>query len=165
MSLLSLAITIHRFKSARVTDKRIRVMNEIISGMRLIKMYAWEWAFHEYVKKIRKLVYKVVLQYNMIVSMCMVFRNESRLITQASMIRASNMALFYVSLSILSFLTFSVYARSGNILTPRTVFTVISLISFGRRYFVHFFVRFLLTTSELRVGLKRIKVNQYKPIN
>ena len=29
-------------------------MNEIISGMRLIKMYAWEWAFHEYVKKIRK---------------------------------------------------------------------------------------------------------------
>ena len=43
-----------RFKSARVTDKRIRVMNEIISGMRLIKMYAWEWAFHEYVKNIRK---------------------------------------------------------------------------------------------------------------
>ena len=32
-------------------------MNEIISGMRLIKMYAWEWAFHEYVKNIRKLVY------------------------------------------------------------------------------------------------------------
>ena len=48
--------TIIRLKSARVTDKRVRVMNEIISGMRLIKMYAWEWAFHEYVKKIRKLV-------------------------------------------------------------------------------------------------------------
>ena len=45
-----------RLKSARVTDKRVKVMNEIISGMRLIKMYAWEWAFHEYVKKIRKLV-------------------------------------------------------------------------------------------------------------
>ena len=40
-----------------MTDKRVRVMNEIISGMRLIKIYAWEWAFHEYVKKIRKLVY------------------------------------------------------------------------------------------------------------
>ena len=37
-----------------MTDKRVRVMNEIISGMKLIKMYAWEWAFHEYVKKIRK---------------------------------------------------------------------------------------------------------------
>ena len=44
-----------RLKSARVTDWRVRVMNEIISGMRLIKMYAWEWAFHEYVKNIRKL--------------------------------------------------------------------------------------------------------------
>jgi len=49
-------ICLHRLKSAKVTDKRVRVMNEIISGMRLIKMYAWEWAFHEYVKKIRKLV-------------------------------------------------------------------------------------------------------------
>ena len=45
-----------RFKSAKVTDKRVKVMNEIISGMRLIKMYAWEWAFHEYVKNIRTLV-------------------------------------------------------------------------------------------------------------
>ena len=47
-------LMLHRLKSAQVTDKRIRVMNEIISGMRLIKMYAWEWAFHEYVKRIRK---------------------------------------------------------------------------------------------------------------
>ena len=49
-------LVLNRLKSAKVTDKRIRVMNEIISGMRLIKMYAWEWAFHEYVKNIRKLV-------------------------------------------------------------------------------------------------------------
>ena len=47
---------LYRLRSAKVTDKRVRVMNEIISGMRLIKMYAWEWAFHEYVKKIRMLV-------------------------------------------------------------------------------------------------------------
>ena len=47
---------LHRLKSAKVTDKRVRVMNEIISGMRLIKMYAWEWAFYEYVRKIRKLL-------------------------------------------------------------------------------------------------------------
>ena len=49
-------LSLYRLKSAKVTDKRVRVMNEIISGMRLIKMYAWEWAFHEYVKKIRMLV-------------------------------------------------------------------------------------------------------------
>jgi len=49
-------VLFYRLKAAKVTDKRVRVMNEIISGMRLIKMYAWEWAFHEYVKKIRKFV-------------------------------------------------------------------------------------------------------------
>ena len=48
-----------------MTDKRVKVMNEIISGMRLIKMYAWEWAFHEYVKKIRKsAIYHVYEQCN-----------------------------------------------------------------------------------------------------
>ena len=76
------------------------------------------------------------------------------------MIRASNLALFYVSLTVLNFLMFSTYAGSGNNLTSKTVFTVISLISFGRLFFVHFFVLFLLNISELRVGLKRIKVNQ-----
>ena len=49
-------MSLYRLKSAKLTDKRVRVMNEIISGMRLIKMYAWEWAFHEYVKDIRTLV-------------------------------------------------------------------------------------------------------------
>ena len=45
-----------------MTDKRVRMMHEIISGIRLIKMYAWEWAFHEYVNKIRKLV--AIIQLN-----------------------------------------------------------------------------------------------------
>ena len=49
-------MVVYRLKSARLTDKRVKVMNEIISGMRLIKMYAWEWAFHEYIKNIRTLV-------------------------------------------------------------------------------------------------------------
>lgn len=43
-----------RFKSARVTDKRIRIMNEIIVGIRVIKMYAWEYAFKRVVSKLRK---------------------------------------------------------------------------------------------------------------
>ena len=43
-----------RFKSARVTDKRIRIMNEIIVGIRVIKMYAWEYAFKRVVSKLRR---------------------------------------------------------------------------------------------------------------
>ena len=43
-----------RFKSARVTDQRVRIMNEVISGIRVIKMYAWEYAFRKVVTKLRR---------------------------------------------------------------------------------------------------------------
>ena len=43
-----------RLKSASVTDKRVKVMNEVISGMRVIKMYAWEYTFKRMVEKIRR---------------------------------------------------------------------------------------------------------------
>lgn len=31
-----------RSKTAVLTDRRIRIMNEVVSGIRIIKMYAWE---------------------------------------------------------------------------------------------------------------------------
>ena len=43
-----------RFKAARITDSRIKVMNEVITGIRVIKMYAWEYAFKKMVDEIRK---------------------------------------------------------------------------------------------------------------
>ncbi len=43
-----------RLKSARVTDERIRITNELICGMRVVKMYAWEYPFQEIVNKLRR---------------------------------------------------------------------------------------------------------------
>lgn len=43
-----------RMRAARVTDKRLVVMNEIISGIRAVKMYAWEWPYRDTVREIRK---------------------------------------------------------------------------------------------------------------
>ena len=43
-----------RFKAASLTDKRIKVMNEVITGIRVIKMYAWEYPFRDLVAAIRK---------------------------------------------------------------------------------------------------------------
>ena len=43
-----------RTNTAKLTDGRIRIMNEIITGMRVIKMYAWEKSFAELVSEARK---------------------------------------------------------------------------------------------------------------
>ena len=43
-----------RVETATKTDKRIRLMNEIINGMKVIKMYTWEEPFAKLVHKARK---------------------------------------------------------------------------------------------------------------
>ena len=74
------------------------------------------------------------------------------------MIRVINLVLFYTSLSLLNFTTFSTHVGLGNELSPKKVFTAITLFSFIRLYFVQFFVFCLFALSELSVAIKRIEV-------
>ena len=43
-----------RAKTAVLRDQRIKLMNEVICGMRVIKMYAWEHPFAKLVGDIRR---------------------------------------------------------------------------------------------------------------
>ena len=43
-----------RKKMASVTDQRLSVMNEIISGIRAVKMYAWEGNYTRLVNSLRR---------------------------------------------------------------------------------------------------------------
>jgi ATP-binding cassette subfamily C (CFTR/MRP) protein 4 len=43
-----------RLATAKLTDTRLRYMNEIISGMRVIKMYCWEGSFAQRVAQTRR---------------------------------------------------------------------------------------------------------------
>ena len=44
-----------------MTDKRVKIMGEVIKGMRAIKMYSWEEPFAAIVKGIRRYVVRVFI--------------------------------------------------------------------------------------------------------
>lgn len=48
---------VFRAETAALTDERIRTMNEVISGIRVIKMYGWEKPFASLVNEVRRYIH------------------------------------------------------------------------------------------------------------
>ncbi|XP_072936017.1 ATP-binding cassette subfamily C member 4-like [Epargyreus clarus] len=55
-----------RGKIAKRTDERVKVMSELVSGVQVIKMYAWEKPFEKLVDKLRKYEVKFIMRTSMI---------------------------------------------------------------------------------------------------
>ncbi|XP_067118442.1 ATP-binding cassette sub-family C member 4-like isoform X1 [Centruroides vittatus] len=126
-----------RSKTAKLTDERIRLMNEIVAGMRVIKMYTWEFAFANLVDKAR--------------------RKEIKKIRQTSILRGINIALFFVSSKLILFLSFLTYILLGGQLTARTVFVSISLFNNLRLCMTLFFPYGISQGAEALISLKRLQ--------
>ena len=87
---------------------------------------------------------------------------ESRIIFHGGMVRGSSLGFTIVSLTLLMFLLFSVFAATGGELTPKRVFTTLSLLIVLRLTTVHFFVQNVLAMTEGRVAVVRLQVgSQY----
>lgn len=56
-----------RLKTAQMSDKRIGLMNEIIQGIQVIKMYAWEKPFGKLVAIARKYGHFILFIINVII--------------------------------------------------------------------------------------------------
>ncbi|XP_063809091.1 ATP-binding cassette sub-family C member 4 [Pseudophryne corroboree] len=126
-----------RGKIAAFTDTRIRTMNEVISGMRIIKMYAWEHSFTELVNDIRK--------------------KEISKILLSSYLRGMNLASFFVASKIIVFVTFTTYVLLGNVISASRVFVAVSLYGAVRLTVTLFFPSAIERVSEARVSIRRIK--------
>ncbi|XP_071488858.1 ATP-binding cassette sub-family C member 4-like [Diadema antillarum] len=126
-----------RGKTALLTDERVRIMNEIISGMRIIKIHAWENPFSELVKKSR--------------------RKEIIKILSSTCLRAFNLAFFSMAAVIISFATFTVYAFTGHVLQPSIVFLAIPLFNAVRLTVVLFIPYCIMYCSEGLISIKRIQ--------
>ena len=87
------------------------------------------------------------------------FRKESKIILQGGMVRASGLGYTFVSLTLLMFLVFTVYIVTGGELTPKKVFTTLSLLIVLRLTSTHFFVQNVLAVTEGRVAVVRLQVS------
>uniref|UniRef100_A0A8D2LSI0 Cystic fibrosis transmembrane conductance regulator n=1 Tax=Varanus komodoensis TaxID=61221 RepID=A0A8D2LSI0_VARKO len=126
-----------RSKTAAFTDVRIRTMNEVIAGMRIIKMYAWEKPFANLVDSMR--------------------RKEISMVLKSSYLRGFNLASFFVASKITVFMTFMTYVLLGNVISASRVFVAISLYGAVRLTVTLFFPAAVEKVSEALVSVRRIK--------
>uniref|UniRef100_A0A4W2DEJ1 ATP binding cassette subfamily C member 4 n=1 Tax=Bos indicus x Bos taurus TaxID=30522 RepID=A0A4W2DEJ1_BOBOX len=126
-----------RSKTAAFTDTRIRTMNEVITGIRIIKMYAWEKSFADLITNLR--------------------RKEISKILRSSYLRGMNLASFFVASKIIVFVTFTTYVFLGNVITASRVFVAVSLYGAVRLTVTLFFPSAVEKVSEAFVSIRRIK--------
>ncbi|XP_068612667.1 LOW QUALITY PROTEIN: ATP-binding cassette sub-family C member 4-like, partial [Brachionichthys hirsutus] len=127
----------YRSKTAALTDNRIRIMNEVVSGMRIIKMYAWEKPFAALVADVRS--------------------KEVAKIMSSSYLRGLNMASFFCASKIIVFVTFTLYVLLGNTLSASHVFVTVSLYTAVRLTVTLFFPSAIEKLFETRVSIHRIQ--------
>nr|KAF6427059.1 ATP binding cassette subfamily C member 4 [Rousettus aegyptiacus] len=126
-----------RSKTAAFTDMRIRTMNEVITGIRIIKMYAWEKSFAELITNLR--------------------RKEISKVLRSSYLRGMNLASFFVGSKLIIFVTFTVYVLLGNVITASRVFVTVALYATVRLTVTLFFPSAIEKVSEAVVSIRRIK--------
>ncbi|CAG5933599.1 unnamed protein product, partial [Menidia menidia] len=130
-----------RSKTAVLTDNRIRTMNEVVSGMRIIKMYAWEKPFASLVSEVRG--------------------KEISMIMKSSYLRGLNMASFFCASKIIVFITFTLYVLLGNTISASRVFVTVSLYTAVRLTVTLFFPNAIEKLFETRVSIQRIQVLRF----
>uniref|UniRef100_A0A8C7JKT3 Multidrug resistance-associated protein 4 n=1 Tax=Oncorhynchus kisutch TaxID=8019 RepID=A0A8C7JKT3_ONCKI len=126
-----------RSKTAALTDNRIRTMNEVVSGIRIIKMYAWEKPFSALVNDVR--------------------REEISKIMSSSYLRGLNMVSFFAASKIIVFITFAVYILLGNTISASRVFVAVSLYGAIKITVTLFFPQAIEKVFETIISIRRIK--------
>ncbi|XP_056648643.1 ATP-binding cassette sub-family C member 4-like [Diorhabda sublineata] len=127
----------YRKMTAMKTDERIRLMDEVILGMQVIKMYAWEKPFEKVIAMARKA--------------------EIRIIQRNAYIRALFMTLGMVTTRLALFSTLLTIALTGGDITAAKVFVLMSYFNMLSQTLTGIFTRGLTEIAEMFVSLKRLQ--------
>ncbi|EPB77372.1 hypothetical protein ANCCEY_03525 [Ancylostoma ceylanicum] len=126
-----------RREIAARTDKRISIMNEILNGIRVIKMYAWEGAFSEVVADLR--------------------RREMSKVRANAVFQSLVMGLFWSSGKLIVLFAVLCFILTGNDLSAERIFVATALYNACRlpvTLFLPFSLQFFF---EVRVSIRRIQ--------
>uniref|UniRef100_A0A0A9WH16 Multidrug resistance-associated protein 1 n=1 Tax=Lygus hesperus TaxID=30085 RepID=A0A0A9WH16_LYGHE len=126
-----------RRKIAREADTRIRLTDEILAGILVLKLYAWEKPFTKLLEQARRAELKYVQRSNYIRTLYMAFN-----------LSTTKWALF---------LTLSTYILSGFKLTTAQVFVISSYYSILNHSISSVFVRGIQEVAECTVSLRRLQ--------
>ncbi|XP_072292178.1 ATP-binding cassette sub-family C member 5 [Eucyclogobius newberryi] len=107
MMLASRLTAYFRKKCVTVTDRRVRLMNEILGCMKFIKMYCWEDAFAQNVHKVRS--------------------EERSILEIAGIVQSLTLGVAPIVVVIASVCTFTLHMALGYDLTAAEAFTVVAV--------------------------------------
>lgn len=124
-----------RTSSAEQRDRRVKLMNEIIGAIQVIKMYAWEQSFAKLIANVRKMEIKAI--------------RGSMSIYAA--LQCTNM-ISKVSL----FLSLIAYVYTGDVVTARKVFILSSYYSLLNDSLQHFWPLAITTWAQTVVSARRV---------
>lgn len=125
-----------RTKVVKVSDQRVRMMNEILNCIKLIKMYAWEKSFAKAISGIR--------------------HQERKHLMKSAFLQGLNISMALIVPTIATVATFSVHVATGKNLTTSQAFTVTTL--FNVLVFSLAILPFgIRSLAEGRIALKRLR--------
>ncbi|KAL1498301.1 hypothetical protein ABEB36_009120 [Hypothenemus hampei] len=101
-------------KQMKLKDERVKVMNEVLNGIKVLKLYAWEKSFEQHITKIRS--------------------KEVATLRKATYLNAISQFIWNTTPFLVSCVTFSVFViiDENNLLDPSKAFVTLALINLIR---------------------------------
>ncbi|XP_028432411.1 multidrug resistance-associated protein 9 [Perca flavescens] len=133
---LAKLINIFRWKSILITDSRVRTVNEILSSIKLIKMYAWEDSFEKKIEGLRK--------------------NEKKELQRTNYVQNANNSITSIVPASACITTFIVHTMLGLKLVTSDAFTTIAVFN-AMRFSLALLPLIVKSLADAAVSLARLK--------
>lgn len=126
-----------RLRTAIRTDERVRLTNEIITGIQAIKMYTWEKPFSDLIERARK--------------------KEINVIRATSYIRGVTMSFIIFTTRMCLFITILAYVLFEEHITAEKVFILTAYYNILRQTMTVFFPQGITQVAEAMVSIRRLQ--------